>query len=293
MRSGKKSTLRHREAIAGHLFILPFMAGSAFFYVAPFLISAFHSFVQKAEGTVRFAGLSNYAVLAQNWAFRLAMRNTLLFITAGVCLLLLAGFGLALLLHRPWIKSRLFRSASLFPMILPGASLVLAWQLFFQDSGVINRYLILTRHAPVYFFDTGAGIWLVVLLFVWKNAGYIMVLFMTGISQIPREMYEAAMLDGIGPLRRVRYITLPCIRPTIYLTVLIALLNAQKIFREVYYLAGSYPYEGLYMLQHYMNNNFDKLDLTRLSTAAMFYCGVLLFVLVPLFAIERKSFTLE
>lgn len=281
-----------REALAGVLFVCPFAIGAALFYAAPFVVNAISSVTTKAGGRISFSGIANYTALLRNWAFQLAMKNTLLFTAIGISLLIICGLGLALLLSRPWIRLRLFRSVSLLPMILPGASLILAWQLFFQDYGIINQLLLAGGKRAIYFFDTQWGLWLIIFLYVWKNTGYIMILFMTGLSQIPRELYEASLLDGAGPLRQFIRITLPCLRPTMYLAILVAMLNSQKIYREVYHLAGNYPFEGIYMLQHFMNNNFDKLDYARLSTAAMLYSLLLFVVLVPLFYMERKSFDL-
>src|SRR5690606_13663667 len=121
---------------------------------------------------------------------------------------------------------------------------------------------------PVNWLRSGWSTGVVALVYVWKNCGYNMVLFLAGLGNIPKEYYEAAYIDGAGPFTCLIKITLPYMVPTSFFVLIISIINSFKVFREVYLLAGKYPYQDIYLLQHFMNNNFFNLSYQKLTTAA-------------------------
>ncbi|MFR5854465.1 MAG: carbohydrate ABC transporter permease [Lachnospiraceae bacterium] len=126
----------------------------------------------------------------------------------------------------------------------------------------------------------------IVLLYIWKNLGFSVVIFTAALQAVPEAMYEYASLEGAGWLRRELSITLPQILPTAFLVLVLAIVNAFKIFKEVYFIGGSYPNESIYTLQHYMNNKFSKLDYQDVTTAAYSFA---LIVLVFIFLLYRTK----
>src|SRR5699024_5309679 len=126
-------------------------------------------------------------------------------------------------------------------------------------------------------FGVGAIDWLksdqaqvvVILLFLWKNLGYNMILFMASLSNIPRDLLEVADIEAASPWYKFVRIKLRYLSPTVLFVTILSLINSFKVFREIYLLTGSYPYETLYMLQHFMNNTFQSLDYQKLSAAAV------------------------
>lgn len=276
---------QRRETAAAACFLLPSVLGTALFVLAPFAETVRRSFT-NALGT-QGAGLANYRAVLGNAAFRLAAGNTARFLCVCVPLLLAVSFALALAV-RPLAKGRTPRAARrlktafLLPMALPVASVALLWQVLFARRGAVNGLLAALGAQEVDFMGTGAAFWVLVGTYVWKNAGYDMVLWLAGLGAVPDSLYEAAAVDGATRWQTLRRITLPQLAPTLALTALLSLVNAFKAFREAYLVAGSYPNESIYLLQHLFNNWFASLDMGRLTAAAVLSALALLALALPL-----------
>jgi len=127
-----------------------------------------------------------------------------------------------------------------------------------------------------------------VLLFLWKNLGYNMILFMAALANIPRDLLEVADIEGASRWFRFWHIKLRFLSPTLLFVTILSLINSFKVFREVYLLTGDYPYEGLYMLQHFMNNTFGSLDYQKLSSAAVVMAIAISIIIALLFVVEGR-----
>lgn len=127
----------------------------------------------------------------------------------------------------------------------------------------------------------------IIFIYVWKNIGYNVVLFLAGLQNIPDQYYEIANLEGASWARKLQ-ITLIYLIPTGFLVMLMSILNSFKVFREIYLVAGDYPHDSIYMLQHYMNNMFLSLDIQKLSAAAFLMVLCILVIVLMLFRIEHK-----
>ena len=122
----------------------------------------------------------------------------------------------------------------------------------------------------------------IVVLFLWKNLGYNMILFMAALSNIPRELLEVAEVEGASAAYQFFHIKLRYLSPTVLFVTILSIINSFKVFREIYLLTGNYPYDGLYMMQHFMNNMF-----TRLSAAAVLLAIVIVILIALLFFVEN------
>ena len=176
--------LKKRYALTGVSFTLPFLAGFALLYLIPFLWSIQKTFTAGAGG-IRFAGLQNYADLFRSAAFRLAAGNTFRFIAVGVPLLMALSFLLALALYRKFRGASFFRSAFLMPMVIPVAATITVVRAFFGDSGLTNQLLELLGLPIQDFMGSELAFPVLVGLYIWKNCGYNIVLFLAGLSAIP------------------------------------------------------------------------------------------------------------
>lgn len=260
-----------RSKWTGLSFLLPGFCGVAVFSLLPFMDVIRRSFVQAVSG--RFCGLENYRVVLHNRAFLLAVKNTLRFLL--VCLPLLLGISLVLafLLHAWQMafhqKLRLLKAAYLVPMAIPAASLVLLWKLMFDKHGFVNGILHLCGIHAVDWMNTGAAFFVLVFSYIWKNLGYTMVLWLAGLSSISPDLYEAAEMDGAGRMTQFFKITLPLIRPLIFTIVVLSFLNSFKVFREAYLVAGNYPQEDMYLLQHLFNNWFTDLSVDKMAAGSV------------------------
>ena len=182
-----------------------------------------------------------------------------------------------------------FSSLFLSPLIVPIASVVYVWQIFFTDYGVINSLLQKIGLQPVAFFKGPWSMALVIFIFVWKNCAYNIILFSAGLRKIPKEVREPARLDGANPFQVLTKITLPLLSPTTFFVLLMTIISSFKIYREVYMLYGVYPDEHVYMIQHFMNNNFNNLNYPRLSTASIVLSIFVIAFMLVFFLAERRS----
>ncbi len=264
------------------LFLLPSLVGVVIFYILPFIVIIYYSLVTNPIQR-DFVFLDNYKKLISNTAFRLAVKNTVLFSTKSVPLAVFVSLVLALLLdcNLPW-KSK-FRTFFLSPMVVPVASTVLIWQVLFHSSGPLQFF-----GGHVEWLKSDYAQLVIVLLFLWKNLGWNMILFMAALSNIPRTLIEVAALEPAGFWFTLTQIKLKYISPTILFVTLLSLINSFKVFREVQLLAGDYPYESLYMLQHFMNNSFYSLDYQKLATAAVLMALAMLVIISLLFFFENR-----
>ena len=262
MRTLRSSGARRREALTGYLFLLPSLIGVCIFLVLPMIDTLRRSFFSAAG---EWRGWENYQTLMGNASFRLAAGNTARFLAIAIPLLLLLSLGIALAVRR---APAFAKSSFLVPLALPVASLALIWRLLFDSHGLVNAALNAMGMDPADFLHSGASFWVLAGSYIWKNAGFGMVLFLAALTNVPQNLYEAAQLDGAGRVQQFRHITLPHLYPTLFVTAVLSLINAFKVFREAYLVAGNYPHESMYLLQHLFNNWFLRLDVDKLCAAA-------------------------
>ena len=264
-------------------FLSPSFLGVFLFFILPFAVVVKYAFTNAAGEQVAF---QNFVNLLKNPIFRMAAKNTLTFSAVAVPLSVALAIVLALMLECRIPMKSYFRSFFLSPMMVPVASIVLIWQVLFSYNGTVNVLLELLGKTPVDWLNTEYAPWVVVLLFLWKNLGYNMILFMAGLANIPRELLEVADVEGAGAAYKFFAIKLRYLSPTVLFVTILSLINSFKIFREVYLLAGNYPYESLYTLQHFMNNMFNALDYQKLSAAALIMAVFMVGLIALLFAVE-------
>lgn len=268
---------RRKEAVVGYLFLLPSLIGVGVFILVPFLDAVRRSFSEAMTRT--FVGLSNYEMVLTNQAFMKAAKNTLRFV--GICIPLLLAISLVLSVMLFSVKKlqSFLKTTYLIPMAIPAASIVLLWKIFFHKYGLLNRVLETMGLATTDWINTDKAFYVLVFTYIWKNVGYDMVLWMAGLNGIGQEMYEAASIDGAGKIRQFFYITLPNLLPTTFIIIVLSLINSFKVFREAYLIAGDYPHESIYMLQHLFNNWFTALDIQKMCAAAVLVAVVMVVVI--------------
>lgn len=279
--------LKTRYSLTGAGFALPFLAGFTVLYLIPFGWSIAKTFTSGAGG-LQFVGLRSYTELFASSAFRLAVWNTFRFIAAGVPLLMALSFLLAMALYRKFRGASFFRSAFLLPLVIPVASVVIVAQAFFGGSGLVNQLLEVLGLPVRNWIESRYAFPLLVGLYIWKNCGYNLVLFLAGLAAIPTDYADAATCDGATKAQVLRKITLPMMVPNFFFVFVISVINAFKSFREAYLLAGARPHDSIYMLQHFLNNNFQNLNYPRLSTAALLIFSVIFLLVLLLFRVKRK-----
>lgn len=283
----RPSKLTDTNTLFAKLTLSPSILGVLIFFIVPFIIVIWYSFLNNPISK-DFVFFRNYANLLKNNAFITAAKNTLALSFSAVPLAVVLSLVLACLLNSQIPCKSLFRTLFLSPMMVPVVSVVLIWQVVFHSNGTLNAYLFNHFGAePVDWLKSSKGIMVVVLLFLWKNLGYNMILFLSALNNIPKDLDEVASLEGAGPLYRLIHIKLRYLSPTILFVTILSLINSFKLFREVYLLTGDYPAE-LYTLQHFMNNTFRSIDYQKLSAAAIIMSVVMIIIIGTLFILENK-----
>lgn len=276
----------HKDTRAFFLFLVPSLLGVLIFVLLPFADVFVRSF--KTVVTKEFVGFRNYGTIFANQAFQLAVKNTIRFTL--VCIPLLVVIGLLIALPVSKLKSAgTIKSLYLFPLAMPTATIVIVWKMVFYKQGFLN--LILTHlgewtglwgEVHIDYLGTGASFWVLVFSYIWKNTGYTIVLWLAGILGIPNELLEAARVDGASERQCFFKIILPNLKGSLYTIVILSFLNSFKIYREAYLVAGAYPNQDMYLLQHLFNNWFVNLDFDKMAAAAVCVGGFLFVVIMLL-----------
>lgn len=252
---------------AGAVFLVPSLFGVLLFVILPFGDVVRRSFMTAV--TKEAAGVKNYKIVFTNSAFLLAVKNTLKFTL--VCIPLMVALGLAIALAMGSIRHmQAVKSLYLFPLAMPTAAVAVVWKMVFYEKGFLNKYLEqFGIGGGVDYIGSGAAFYVLAGTYIWKNLGYTIVLWLAGIMGVNGDMMEAARVDGAGKMQRFCYVLLPNLKGSLYIIVVISFLNSFKIYREAYLVAGAYPHDSIYMLQHLFNNWFVNLDLDKMAAAAV------------------------
>ena len=278
---------KRRERLVSLAFVSPSLLGILVFFVLPFFVVIYYAFVNNPV-LHEFVGFDNFRNLFQNQSFRLAAKNTAIFSLISVPSAVIGSLLLACMLSQKIPLRSQIRTFMLSPLMVPVASIVLIWQVIFSNNGALNDFLAHFGVEKIDWMKSEFNRDVVILLFLWKNIGYDMILFLAALSNVPTDIQEMAMLEGASSTRIFFQIKLRYIFPTILFVTILSLINSMKIFREVYLLTGKYPYDGLYLLQHFMNNTFESMDYQKLSSAALVMAAVMVLVIGLLFLVDNK-----
>ena len=269
-------------------FILPGLLGILMFYVIPFFWGIWYS-VTDGSFQNSFVGFQNYLNVWQNPMFQLGLKNTMeLSLICSPSLFLLA-FVISVALNRLRPAGGFFRNSVLLPYLMPSSAVLIIWLLWFDYGGPVNRLITALGGTRVFWLQ-GAELRLpVILLFLWKNLGFCVVIFLAALQAIPESLYEYAILEGASFPRQAFSITLPLIVPSAFLVFILCWVNAFRIFKDVYFIGGAYPDEALYTLQNYMNNMYGKLNYQNVTTAAYSFAVIVFALFGLLFFLQQRA----
>ncbi len=269
-------------------FLLPGLAGILLFYIIPFFGGIWYS-VTDGSFKNNFVGINNYVSVWNNSMFQLGLRNT--FELSLICspLLWFLSFLFALLLSRIRPAGAFFRSSVLMPYLMPSSAVLIVWLLWFDFGGPVNHLLSALGMERVSWLRGSELRFPVVLMFLWKNLGFCVVIFTAALQSIPEALYEYATLEGASFTKQAFHITLPLIVPSAFLVLILTWINAFKIFKEVYFIGGAYPDEPVYTLQNYMNNMYGKLNYQNVTTAAYIFALMVFALFSVLFFLQRRA----
>jgi len=270
-----------RENAIAFSFLVPSLAGVALFYIIPSLMSLSYATTDRSGN---FVGIANFVNLFNSEAFRLASRNTFRFMVIAIPLSIVIPLFLACLLFNlkgmGWLKTILMS-----PLVIPTAGTAFFFRSLFMSNGFVSRLL----HVNTDWLQTNHAFTIAVGLYIWKNLGFNLVLAMAARANIPKDYYEWAAVEGMGKMRMFFKITIIYLVPGMFIMFVMSFINSFRIYRELYMLSGNYPHDSIYMLQHYMNNQFMWLNRQNLTASAFVITFAIAIFMIVFFVIDKKS----
>ncbi len=258
MKTAKRtnSKLQRRNDILGYAFLAPNLIGFIVFTLIPFVYALYISFFKWDGITDKvFVGLDNYLALLKDSGFRIAMKNTLIYTVLNVSTTIVSGLALALAVHSVKHLKTLFRTTLFLPNMVTISSIVIVWQAFYHPTYSPFSMILRTfgvENPPQWIGDPKWAMLCIIIMSIWLNAGYYMVLFLAALNNIPSHYYEAADIDGAGIWKKFWRITLPMLSPTTFFVVIMAIINSFKVFDQVALLTQGGPGRSTNVLVYYI-----------------------------------------
>ena len=287
-------TPKRHEAIVGYLFILPTYIGFVIFILYPLIESMRISFLDfSILRESEYIGLDNYAAMLSDTRLRIAYINTIVFTLAAVFFNAGIGLILAVLLNRrlPTLIRNLYRSVFFFPVLVAHTYIAVIWRfLYQQDTGVINYYLsFLGIEAIPWLSHAHWAMAAIIIMDVWKNTGFAMLVFLAGLQSIPHTYYEAAQLDGANERQLFFRITIPLLSPTIFFILVIFMIGALQVFDTIIVLTAGGPGDATRSVVLYIYEiAFRSFDMGYAAAVSMTLFAIILVLTMLQFAISRR-----
>ncbi len=287
-------TPKHREAFVGYLFILPTYIGFTIFILYPLIESVRISFQEFSllRGST-YVGLENYVQMFADARLRIAYINTVIFTLFAVFFNAGIGLILAVMLNRrlPVLMRNLYRSVFFFPVLIAHTYIAVIWRfLYQQDTGVINYYLGIFGVEPIPWLSNAHwAMAAIIILDVWKNTGFAMLVFLAGLQSIPNEYYEAAQLDGANERQLFFRITIPLLSPTIFFILVIFMIGALQVFDTIIVLTQGGPGDATRSVVLYVYEiAFRTFNMGYAAAVSMTLFAIILILTALQFWISRR-----
>ena len=286
-------TLAMRQNLVGYSFILPNFIGFFIFIFIPVIFSLVLSFSHWHGFTeMEFAGFESFVDIFKDSVFVDSIWQTAYFSIFTVLFSMLASLGLALLLNQK-IKARgFFRCALFFPYVASVVAISVVWNAMLQpDYGPVNEFLkfVGISNPPGWLASTDWVIPGLIIVNVWRNMGYFMIIYLAGLQNIDQSLYEAAEIDGAKGWARFRKITWPLLSPSTFFVVMMLIINSFKVFDLVYLMTNGGPGTSSTMISQYIYNQaFISWDYGKSSAAAMILFIIVALLTVFQFKAEKK-----
>jgi len=281
-----------KNAIA-YSFILPNLLGFAAFTLLPMVFALALSFMSwDGANPIAFAGIKNFARMLRDDAIRISTFNTLYFVAGTVPTTLAASLGLALLLNKNLKGRDVFRSIFFFPYVASLVAVAVVWNMMFHPAmGPVNNLLraLGVAEPPRWAASTKWVMPTVIMASVWKNVGYYLVIYLAALQGIPRELYEAARIDGAGAWHSFRRITLPLLTPATFFVTMMLTISSFKVFDLIYVMTGGGPGRSSNVLVFTIYDSaFISFDYGYSSAIALVLFFLVLGITLIQFRMEKK-----
>lgn len=283
---------RWRRYVAGYVLIAPALLAAGLFLYVPIVLSGYWSLTEYSGlGEPEWVGLANYIELFGNDLFLKALLNTFLFVLLGMGIGPVLGFLSALLLNSTVRFRGFFRAAYFVPVMTSLVVVATIWKILLQEQGLVNQVLSffgLPGHA--WLSDPSTALPAVVATSIWQGFGFETVVFLAALQGIPRELYDAARVDGASYWQQVRHITLPAMRPTIMFVYIIGIIGSFQVYDQVFVMTEGGPINSTRTLVFDLVDRFQQLELGEASAVAYVLLAILAVLsYVQIFVFEREG----
>ena len=277
---------------APYLFLIPAGIILLLFFFIPFFESFLLGFQTYRHDIYnpQWVGLSNYIELVNSPVFWKTMANTFIYLIGVVPILVILSLIIAIVVSQKLLGITIFRTIIYIPVIVSLVVAGIAWKWLYAGNGVLN-YLMSLIHLPQigWLTNPDVAIYSVMAVTVWKGLGYYMVIYMAALTSVPKDLYEAADIDGASEFKKHMTVTIPHLKPTIALVSIVSSISAMKVFVEIYVMTQGGPMNSSKTIVYYIYQRaFENLDLGYASAA-----GVILLVMVMLLSILNMKFFSE
>lgn len=289
----RRSKLRLRNTLIGWSFILPNFIGFGLLTLIPIVVLFYMSFTNwNVFGKADWIGLANFERLIGDGSFRVSVVNTLYYSVLHIPLTIVVSLGLALLLNNKLRGVAFFRTAAFFPYITSIVAIAVVWNLLFSpEYGPINEFLrfIGIQNPPGWLTSPEWAMPAVVIVGTWRDMGYYMILFLAGLQTVPRELHEAARVDGASVWQRFVNVTLPCLRPTMFFVTVMLTINSFKIFDLILVMTDGGPGQSTLVLSQFIyRKGFEESQFGYASAAAVTLFFMCIIVTILQFLWNKK-----
>jgi putative chitobiose transport system permease protein len=290
-RAGNRRRVRQHSAATPYLFLAPALVLLGVFFLWPAVTAvqlAFYDY--RVVSPAEFVGLGNFAHMLHDPRFSTALANSGLFLVGMLPILVVIPLLLAVLVNLPLRGIKIFRLAYYLPVVTSMVAVAVAWNYVYHQRGILNWLLTslgLLDQPVQYLLDPGWALPALVVVESWKSLGYYMMIYLAGLQSVPRELYEAAAVDGAGPWRRLRSITVPMLRPYIAVVMVLSALDAMQVFTSVFVMTQGGPQDRTLTLAYYIYDEaFRRFDMGYASAM-----GLVLWAILVVFSLVSYRLT--
>ena len=281
--SGVKVKYRKSEVISGYLFILPSLVIFITFMIIPIFMGLYISLTDyDGFKTMNFVGLQNYAAMFKDSYFLVSFKNNIVYTLFTVPGTLILSLLLAVAVNKGIKGSSVFKTVFFFPYITSMVAVGIIWTLLFNPTvGPINNFLksIGIANPPGWLLSTKSALPAVMIVTVWKWAGYYMIIFLAGLQGIPKQLYEASEVDGASGLTKFFHITLPLLSPTTFLILILLIINSFQVFDLINIMTEGGPGRATNVLVYRIyQEGFKYMHFGYASAEAYFLFAIILII---------------
>ncbi|MBN1501828.1 MAG: sugar ABC transporter permease [Spirochaetes bacterium] len=292
-KKGNTSLLYNKRLVA-YSFLLPNFIGFAVFTLIPVVFALALSLMNwDGANEITFAGLKNFRELISDETFRISLLNTFYYSAGTVPLTIICSLGLALLLNQPIKGRNAIRAVYFFPYVASLVAVAVVWNMILNPTmGPVNEILQKVFHIakpPRWSASVDWAMPTVIIVSIWKNMGYYMIIYLAGLQGIPRELYEAAKVDGAGNLQCFFRITLPMLTPSTFFVSIMLTISCFKIFDLIFVMTGGGPGRATNVLVvHAYNVAFKNFNFGYSSAISLVLFIIVLCITIIQFRMEKK-----